>query len=129
MQRLLILQGNNENQNTACHYQTHSDIFLPNSAYPLRLWSLGWAGKKEALFRKRGIIRSNLSPAEAEKLVSSFREERGGEDKELGRQGAEVCEKGSKERVKETDWQEKEPPLHSPFTVNQSHLWYTFLFV
>lgn len=48
---------------------------------------------------------------EAEKLVSSFREERGGEDKELGRQGAEVCEKGSRERVKQKGLAEKEAPF------------------
>ena len=75
---LLALQGNNENKNTPRHYWVLWH-FPPNSACPLRFGSLGWTGKKEALFRKQGIIRSNLSPAGVEKLVSSFSQVRRGE--------------------------------------------------
>lgn len=71
-----ILQGSNEKQSPGCHYQSPLRHFPPNSIYPLRFWSVAWAGKKEVLFRKRWIIRSNLSPVGVEKLVSSFTEER-----------------------------------------------------
>lgn len=53
-----------------------STHFLLNSAYPLRPWSLRAERRKEITPtppRKRGIIRSNLSLAEAEKLAPSFR--------------------------------------------------------
>ena len=60
--------------------------FPPKSAYPFRLWSLGRAGKQEALFRKQGIIKSNLSTVETKKLVVSFLERRNRHADQLSKQ-------------------------------------------
>lgn len=88
--------------------------FPANSAYPLRFWSPGWVGKKEALFRKQGIIRSNLSSAGAEKLVSSLRERSVGV-----RRGECLGEGGREGGTKRERW--KQSSTDRPHIQSQHH--------